>query len=93
VSEVTPLYHVRQYRPNYFSGFDTEFYRNVPYEKITDAPWMENFKHSDFDHFTVTPYSDHELIVEAHYRDGQHWVAAFAVETTHPFAKNFRYLD
>ena len=72
------LYLVRQYRPGYFSGFVNEVMRDVKFDDITKAPWCENFKHSDFSHFTIEPYGS-ELIIEAHYRDGKHWVVGFAL--------------
>jgi len=84
------LFHVRQYRPNYFSGFENEVVRDVPWDKILEVPWMENFRHEGFDRFTVEKYGT-EWIIQAHYRDGAHWVAGFAIETTHPFAENWRY--
>lgn len=92
-----PLFHVRQHRPAYFSGFNNDVIRDVPRDAITSVPWCGNFKHSDFDHFTVEPYRSQEngpykeLIIEAHYKSGEHWVVGFAVETTHPFATNWRY--
>ena len=74
-----PKYLVRQYRPNYFSGFDNDVVRGVEYDDITKAPWMENFKHKGFTEFKVEPYSGDELIISAHYENGEHWVAAFAL--------------
>lgn len=88
------LYHVRRYRPAFFSGFDNAVVRDVPHDKIIEAPWLEGFKHHDFERFTLTPYPEYdpkELIIEAHYTSGEHWVCGFAVETTHEFAKNWRY--
>lgn len=85
-------YHVRQYRPDYFSGFENEVVRDVPYEGILGAPWCKNFVHSDFDRFTIRPYgSNGELIIEAHFRSGKSWVVGFAVPADHPFARNWRY--
>ena len=90
-------YHVRQYRPAYFSGFENEVMRDVPYDEILGAPWCKNFVHSDFDRFTITPYRTIKdgpyrgLIIEAHYKGGEHWVVGFAVETTQPFADDWRY--
>ncbi len=70
---------VRQYRPNYFSGFNNAVERGVTYENITAIPWAENFKHGGFTKFTVEPYDGDELIVSAHYENGEHWVVAFCV--------------
>lgn len=73
-------YLVRQYRPNYFSGFETQVVSGLSYDEITSAPFCENFKHGDFKCFTVSPYADgDELIIEAHYKNGAHWVAGFAL--------------
>ena len=91
------LYHVRQYRPAYFTGFENDVLRDVPYDAILTAPWCENFKHSGLDRFTIKPYRTFEdgpykeLIIEAHYKSGEHWVVGFAVETTAPFADDWRY--
>lgn len=83
-------YHVRQYRPGYFTGFDNSVVYNLPEDKITDTPWSENFKHGDFEKFTVGRYG-RELIVEAYYKSGAHWVVGFAVESTDPLAEDWRY--
>ena len=87
----TTRYHVRQYRPAFFSGFENEVIRDVPYEGILEAPWCENFKHDDFDHFSISKYGNGELIVEAHYKSGEHWVVGFAIDSAHPFASDWRY--
>jgi hypothetical protein len=42
---MTAKYLVRQYRPAYFTGFDVQVMRDVPYDGITEVPWCENFKH------------------------------------------------
>jgi hypothetical protein len=86
-----PTYHVRQYRPNYFSGFDNAVVRDVSREAILQAPWFRNFEREGFDHFSVEPCSSGELIISAHYKDGAHWVAGFAVSIKHELAKNWRY--
>src|SRR5262249_32897584 len=75
-------YLVRQYRPAYFTGFENGVVRDVAYDDITKVPWAENFKHPDFSHFTVEKYGtepDGELIIEAHYKTGDHWVVGFAL--------------
>lgn len=84
------LWHVRQYRPNFFSGFTNGVVRDVPYDDILKAPWFENFRHDGFERFSIEPYYD-EQIIEAHYRDGEHMVAGFAVAADHPFASDWRY--
>ena len=71
-------YLVRQYRPNYFSGFINEVYRDIPYDEITKVPFCENFKHHGFKEFTIEAYGP-ELIISAHYDDGKRWVVAFAL--------------
>jgi hypothetical protein len=85
-------YHVRQYRPNFFSGFHNDVVRDVEYDDILKAPWFENFRHKGFEKFTISPY-DGELIIEAHYANGEHWVAGFAVAVDDPFASNWRYKE
>lgn len=52
---------------------------DVSYEDITKAPWFENFRHEGFKEFTITPYYGDELIISAHYEDGKHYVAGFAL--------------
>jgi hypothetical protein len=72
-------YIVRQYRPAYFSGFEDVVCSGVSRDQITTAPWCEGFKRDGFTHFTVEPYEADELIISAHYSDGQHWVVGFAL--------------
>src|ERR1700722_3374398 len=72
-------YLVRQYRPNYCTGFEDAVYKDVPYDRITEVPFCANFKHSGFDHFIVEPYSGDELMVSAKYTNGESWVVAFAL--------------
>lgn len=72
-------YLVRQYRPAYVSGYENAVFKDVPYDKITSMPFCENFKHSGFKEFVIETYSDDELIVSAHYDNGEHWVVAFAL--------------
>lgn len=85
---MTEKYLVRQYRPAYFSGFDTEVVKGVPYDEITKAPWFENFKHNGFTEFKIEPYHEDELIVSAHYANGEHWVAAFALPESSSMMSN-----
>lgn len=72
-------YLVRQYRPGYCTGFTNSVFRDVAFADITAVPFCENFKHSDFSHFTISDYHG-ELIIEAHYKGGEHWVVGFALE-------------
>lgn len=72
-------YLVRQYRPNYCTGFEDAVFKNVEYNKITSLPFCDNFKHSKFTKFTIDPYYG-ELIISAHYENGKHWVVGFALE-------------
>lgn len=72
-------YIVRQHRPAYFTGYENKVFRDVPYDGITAVPFCKNFKHSDFESFTVEPYVDDELIISVHYADGKHWVVGFAL--------------
>jgi len=72
-------YLVRQYRPAYFSGYTNLVARDVAFEDIINVPWMEKFKHERFSHFLIEDYAGDELIVSAHYKNGEHWVAAFAL--------------
>lgn len=72
-------YLVRQYRPNFVTGFNNAVVRDVSYEDITKCEWFENFKHSGFKEFVIKPYNGDELIISAHYYDGKHWVVGFAL--------------
>jgi hypothetical protein len=85
-------YLVRQYRPNYFSGFTNKVVRDVNYDDIINVPWADNFRHSDFEKFTIEPYGK-ELIISAHYKDGKSWVVGFAVDSDAEFAKDWRYQE
>jgi hypothetical protein len=80
-------YLVRQYRPGYFSGFEDVVCRNVKYEDIIKVPWCENFKHDDFTEFTISDYHG-ELIIEAHYASGAHWVVGFALPSDSDLMSN-----
>lgn len=73
------LYHVRQYRPAYFSGFESDVSRDISREQILKAPWLKNFEHDNFSHFTIKHYWKDEEIIEAHYKDGKSWVAGFVI--------------
>jgi hypothetical protein len=83
-------WHVRQYRPNYFSGFENAVCRDVEEDDILKCSWFENFRHEGFERFEIAPYGD-EKIISAHYADGNGWVAGFAIPVDHPFAKDWRY--
>ena len=72
-------YLVRQYAPTYFSGFDMDVVGPIEYDEITNAPWMERFRHHGFKEFKIEPYTKDELIVSAKYENGESWVAAFAL--------------
>lgn len=85
------LFHVRQYRPNFFSGFENQVCRDVEEEHILDCRWFDNFRHEGFKDFTLEPYDSGETIIIAHYTDGKYWVAGFAIPVDHPFAKDWRY--
>lgn len=87
-------WHIRQYRPNYFSGLDTEVYRDLDFDKLLDAdsvPFLNNFKHDGFIDFKIEPYSNGEMIISAKYKNGESWVAAFACQSNHPLADGWRY--
>lgn len=83
-------YHVRQYRPAWFTGFENEAVRNIPFEEILTCPWFRNFEHEGFRRFTFCEYGD-ELMISAHYNNGEHWVAGFAVPVDKPLAEDWRY--
>jgi hypothetical protein len=85
------LYHVRQYHPNFFEGFENTVVHNVSYEDILKPLWFRNFEHHDFHRFEIAPYGNGELIISAHYRSGEQWVAGFAIDTSHELANNWRY--
>ena len=73
-------YKARQYRPNYFNGFDNDVRSSLSFDDLITVPWCENFKHSGFKEFKIEPYgSGDELIISAHYEDGKHFVVGFAL--------------
>ena len=74
-----PKYLVRQYAPAYCTGFDLDVIKAVEYDDIIKCHWMERFKHSGFKEFVIKPYDGDELIISAHYKNGEHWVAGFAL--------------
>ncbi len=82
MSENEQLWHVRQYRPAYFSGFTNSVLRDVTWGQILTAPWLRNFKRDGFLHFSVNDYSGDEKIISAHYKNGEHWVAGFVLPTS-----------
>jgi hypothetical protein len=82
--------HVRQYRPNFVTGFENEVCRDVEEADILQCPWFDSFRRDGFVKFTIEPYHD-EKIISAHYDDGKSWVAAFAVPIDHPLANDWRY--
>ena len=86
------LYVARQYRPAYFSGFETEIARGLDRDKITTAPWFRNFEYDGFERFEIIEYGD-ELMIIAHYSNGKHWVAGFAVEEGSEMSKSPRYRE
>ena len=91
---MTDLYHVRQYRPNYFTGFINDVVYNKTYDQITEAPWFDNFKHGHdggFEKFVIEPYGGEEFIISAYYKNGVHWVVGFAVKADSKFASDWRY--
>jgi hypothetical protein len=75
-------YLVRQYRPNYFSGYENDVYGNVPFGQIISLPFFENFKREGFSHFYIEDSSmpeSNEITFSAAYENGEHWVVAFAL--------------
>jgi len=72
-------YLVRQYAPNFCSGFDLDVLRDVEQDDIVKAPWCERFKTDEFVEFYLEPYSGDELIFGANYSDGKSYVAGFAL--------------
>lgn len=72
-------YLVRQYAPAFCTGFNLDAMRDVEYEDILKAPWLDRFKHEGFKEFYLEPYCGDELIFGANYEDGQTWVAGFAL--------------
>lgn len=75
-------YLVRQYRPNYFSGFENAVYAGIDYDKIILLPFFDNFRHAGFQEFRIEPYSSGEHIITAYYENGKHFVAGFALAET-----------
>jgi len=87
-------YLVRQYRPNYFSGFEDAVEGPLPYDQITTASWFKNFQHQydgGFKKFEIEDYGNGELIISAIYNNGKHWVAGFATEVGSRMSKDWRY--
>jgi|SRR5882672_8036503 len=76
---MSKLYAVRQYRPGYCTGFENSVLKNIEYGKILEAPWLVNFKHSNFAKFTIEPYTNDELIISAKYANDESWIAGFAL--------------
>ena len=72
-------YLVRQYAPNFCTGFDLGVVRDVEYDDILKVHWCERFKSKDFVEFYLEPYHEDELIFGAKYKDGKSWVAGFAL--------------
>ena len=72
-------YLVRQYAPNFCTGFDLDVVRDVEYEDILKVHWCERFKHDGFVEFYLEPYTKDELIFGAKYSDGKSWVVGFAL--------------
>jgi hypothetical protein len=72
-------YLVRQYAPNYCTGFDLDAISGVEYDNILKAPWLDRFKYEGFKEFYLKPYYNDELIFGANYSDGKTWVAGFAL--------------
>ena len=72
-------YLVRQYAPNFCTGFKLDVVRGVEYDDILKVYWCERFKHDGFVEFYLEPYNGDELIFGAKYTDGTSWVAGFAL--------------
>jgi hypothetical protein len=75
------LFHVRQYRPAFCTGFTNAVMRDVPRNEVLSAPWLENFKHDDFECFEIEGergYGDEQFIM-ARYRSGKRYVAGFVL--------------
>lgn len=72
-------YLVRQYAPNFFSGFDLDVLSGIEYNDILKAPWLERFKRPNFVEFYLEPYAKDEVIFGAKYSDGTSRVAGFAL--------------
>lgn len=73
------LYLVRQYAPNFCSGFELDVVRDVKRDDITKVHWCDRFKRDGFVEFYVEPYGGGELIFGAKYKDGPSWVVGFAL--------------
>lgn len=90
------LFLVRQYRPNFCTGFENAVVRSVERDKIIDpeaVPFCANFMYEGFNCFKVEDYGNGELIISAYYDDGRHWVVAFACEEGSLMSKDWRYKD
>lgn len=93
------LFHVRQYRPNYFTGFENIVVRDVPEDQILQVKFLRDWEARDaedcigFKEWLIEPYPSGELLISATYANGQRWVAAFAVDAAHPMAKDWRYVE
>lgn len=60
---------IRQYRPAFFEGFETEECSFETVEELFQIPWIENFtKRDDFHQFSR---ADEMLMAE--YKEGKEW--------------------
>jgi hypothetical protein len=84
------LYHIRKYIPAFCEGFPLPVIYNLTYDELLTPDFVQSHNSRDFDHFEIAPYGK-ELIIDAHYKSGEHWVVAFAVDASTPFADNWRY--
>lgn len=72
-------YLVREYLPNFFSGFDLHAYRGIEHAEITSMPFCDSWRNgADFDKFVIEPYGP-ELMISAYLTTGKHYVVGFAL--------------
>lgn len=84
-------YLVRQYSPNFCTGFDLSIVEVDGKDNVINVPWADRFKQDNFDKFEIADYGNGELIISACYNDGKHWVVSFACEIGSKHCKDWRY--
>jgi len=86
-------WRVRQYRPNFFSGYENEVVPNIEEDKFaTDVPFLVQwYNNPTLDHMEFKPYSGDEWILVGHFKNSEYWVAGFATPESKIDPTNWRY--
>ncbi len=68
---------IRQYRPNYFSGFENETKEFSSLKELLSIEWVDSFRNQpDFHQFSINNPSSHsrsEYTLMAEYKNGNEW--------------------